>query len=156
MSRFSSFIVRTVRWLGRLRPVLGPDPRLLAMQGYLASQVEPDSLANIASWARMRHRHSAEMRIDPHENEFRAHPEGLELRAWCLIPHEDILSMDSPSTETMSALASMAPLTLAIFLLRVRHGIPSADIAQQFNISRWTVRRHIRLAIRAIAQSIPW
>lgn len=54
-----------------------------------------------------------------------------------------------------SAVDAMPPLTAAILALRVHHGMPVHEISDRFQISRRTVRRHIRRAIRLVARHRP-
>lgn len=54
-----------------------------------------------------------------------------------------------------SAVDAMPPLTAAILALRVHYGMPVHEISDRFQISRRTVRRHIRRAIRLVARHRP-
>jgi len=54
-------------------------------------------------------------------------------------------------TIDFAALADIAPLTRHILVLLVQYQMPSKEISRRFGISRRTVRRHLRKAIRRIA-----
>lgn len=151
---YSATLARAAHWAFRARPGSGSDPRLMAINAYLAANSQPEDFELLVFWIRRRFEHIAELRIEPEGNEIRAQADGLEFSARCLVPYEAIMPICEPPGGTHSALRRMAPMTLAILILRIRHDISADDIANRFGLRRRTVRRHLRLAIRAAGRSL--
>ena len=56
-----------------------------------------------------------------------------------------------PPLERQKLIASMPPITRAILILRIHHGMSVAEIAELSGVNRAKIRRHLRSAIRLVA-----
>lgn len=151
MSPLFSNLMNAIRNFERPALLGGVDHRLEAMEAYLATNREADGLFAIIEWARRRYELYGTVTIDVGETEVRQHPMGLEIRAWCLVQGATVTSLDQ-SEGGRAAITSMGPRTRAIVRLRIGRGLPTTEIARQFKLRHSTVRRHLRLAVRAVAR----
>lgn len=58
-----------------------------------------------------------------------------------------------PPLERQELIASMPPITRAILILRVHHGMSVAEISQLSGVKPAKILRHLRIAIRMVAAS---
>lgn len=92
--------------------------------------------------------------IDAEEDDVRAHPEGIQIRAWLLVPHEMIALLNATDPVVEIAFAKLDRRAREVLILGVRHGMPVAEIAAQLAMPRWQVRRHLRRGIYALGRAI--
>ncbi|GAA0309300.1 hypothetical protein GCM10009087_19180 [Sphingomonas oligophenolica] len=112
-----------------------------------ADQPGPPAIA----LARSRYADRADVAIDPLETQCRLHTDGIEVRAWVLVPHGDVpprlAGILAPS---IAKLSQLSPRVRQIFFLRTAYGIPMRDIAVLLDIPRRSVRRAILTVIAAL------
>ena len=94
------------------------------------------------------------VQIDPDETETRPHPDGVQVRAWYLVPHTIIASFENPDPLLQAAFAALPPLTQRILILRMREGMPVEAIARDLGLGPRRVRRHIHSAVVAIRRAV--
>ncbi|WP_150295634.1 sigma-70 family RNA polymerase sigma factor [Sphingobium estronivorans] len=77
-----------------------------------------------------------------------------ELAAVCdrVGAHQNEGFSHAPDAAMRSVVDAMPPLTAAILVLRVHHGMDVDAIVERFAIPRWKIRRHLRRAIRTTAR----
>lgn len=93
--------------------------------------------------------------IEPDEQEFRGHTEGIGVRGWLLVPSEYLEEPDPSSLDRVkTALLRLPPNTLEIFLLNRVEGLDLPEIAARLHMPIWCVRRHVRRALRHAAESL--
>lgn len=125
------------------------------IDGYLeathAAQTFPDA---IIAYARDTAILNRGVQIDPDETETRPHPDGVQVRAWYLVPHTIIASFENPDPVLRAAFAALPPLTQRILIMRMRDGLPVEAIAGDLGLGRRRIRRHIRAAVAAIRRAV--
>jgi DNA-directed RNA polymerase specialized sigma24 family protein len=128
--------------------------RLAVMEAWLAARVGHDEQQVIVNWAREQYRLEPGIEVAVDEAVCRPHPEGIQVRCWCLVDSATIAALQTSSPSLRAAIAAMDPLTRAIIFLRMHHGLSGREISQCFGIGRRTVRRHLRNAVRAVAATL--
>lgn len=128
--------------------------RLAGMDAWIAARAGPDEQQAIVNWAREQYRLEPGIEVAVDEVVCRPHPEGIQVRCWCLVDAATIAALQTSSPSLRAAIAAMDPLTRAIIVLRMYHGLSGQEISQRFGIGRRTVRRHLRKAVRAVAATI--
>lgn len=104
----------------------------------------------IVHQARARVAHLALVSIDADERTVRPHPEGVEIRAWFLVPHAELAVHSIADEAWFNALSVMPATTRDVMLLSQIHGQNSAQIGAALGISSSSARRHLRRAISII------
>lgn len=79
--------------------------------------------------------------------------DGSDIHPERLVPGVAAPSAMHYKDEGMAAALTMTPRTRAVLVLRFVHGLSSREIARHFGLSQWMVRRHLRLAVRAIGKA---
>lgn len=92
--------------------------------------------------------------IDAGDDEVRAHPEGIQVRTWLLVPHATIALLNATDSTVEIAFAALDRRTRDVLILRFRHGVRVDEIAAQLRMARWRVRRHLRRGVDALGRAI--
>jgi RNA polymerase sigma-70 factor (ECF subfamily) len=103
------------------------------------------------AFARSRYARHSDIAIDPLETEYREHPDGIEVRAWILVPGEEVPPhLADAIRSSIARLASVAPIDRQIFFLSTAYGISTADISILLAMRRRDVRRRMLGAIACL------
>lgn len=92
--------------------------------------------------------------IDAEEGDIRAHPLGIQVKAWLLVPHEMIAMLNATDPAIEIAFAKLDRRVREVLILGVRHGMPVQEIAAQLGMSPRRVRRHLRRGVDALGRAI--
>lgn len=106
----------------------------------------------VVRWARTQLPVGDCISIDRHETMCRARPQGLEIRAWYLVPHNIVAAISSPDPTVDEAAMALPALTRAILILSVRHGMSIDEMSLAFGLSRSALRKHLRRAVNMVAR----
>lgn len=116
--------------------------------------VLPRSVHRVIERARVDADRFERVDIDTDEIETRAHPSGIQVKAWFLVPHDTLAILGGHQVDDGGAYGRLPPLTREIVGLRVGTGLSVEDIAYRKSIPVWRVRRHLRRGLKRIAQSL--
>lgn len=112
-----------------------------------ADQPGPPAIA----LARSRYADHGHVTIDPLETECRLHTDGIEVRAWVLVPHGDVPArLADILAPSIVKLSQLPPRVRQIFFLRTAYAITTRDIAFLLDVPRRYVRRAILIAIASL------
>lgn len=143
------------RLSGILPGALAHRSAVRRIDGYLdALEIDPAVADNIVIYARNASQRVGGLQIDRGETLTRAHPEGIEVRAWYLVPHEIVTSLEKPERGGRIALMRISPTTRRVLTLKTQQGLSIKEIARTLGIPRWLARWHLRKAVRAVARAI--
>lgn len=139
-----SHLENPLRWVGH---------RKLArrIRHHLDDLVDTTKRSHLATLARYLAAPIANLSIDPDEAATRRTAEGIEVRAWFLVPFTALPTDDPDRLARMRQLLEELPaLTIEVFRLSRVKGLNFAEIAGRLNISERRVRRHMLRAISHI------
>lgn len=125
------------------------------IDSYLAAErALPKFGSSVIAHARVTATTIPNLTIDADEDDVRGHPEGIQIRAWLLVPHEMIALLNATDPAIEIAFAKLDWRAREVLILGIRHGVPVAEIALQLGMPRWRVRRHLRRGIDALGRAI--
>jgi RNA polymerase sigma factor (sigma-70 family) len=118
------------------------------IDGYLGALTEPNSAPNLAEViARLQTADLEHLTVDRGEQAIRLHPDGVQVRAWWLVPRDALLALEDLDPEIVAAAAALAPEARDVLRLSRIDGMNGETIAAVLGISRERVRRHFRQII---------
>lgn len=140
---------RCSRELNRRLPSIVANRALAAkVDDYLRALTEPTSAPNLAEViARLQTADLAHLTVDRGEQAIRLHPDGVQVRAWWLVPRDALLALEHLDPEIVVAAATLAPEARDVLRLSRIDGMSGETIAAVLGIPRERVRGHFRQII---------
>jgi hypothetical protein len=150
-NNFSSILARAKLSLTRVTSFMGKTAPPIDTSQYSHELSSPLSTEIIVHQARARVAHLSLVSIDLDERRTRPHPEGVEVRAWYLVPAKDLANEQLSDPTWLSVLSTLDPLARMALVLSQTEGCDSNQIARALGMPPRNARRHLRRAIAAIA-----
>jgi DNA-directed RNA polymerase specialized sigma24 family protein len=140
---------RCSRELNRRLPNIAANRALAAkVDGYLRALIEPPAAPNMAEViARLQTADLEHLTVDRGEQAIRLHPDGVQVRAWWLVPRDALLALEDLDPEIVAAAAALAPEARDVLRLSRIEGMNGETIAAVLGIPRERVRGHFRQII---------
>lgn len=124
------------------------------IRDHLEALAEPGDRLPIVILARSLWSRTDGVAIDPDETATRPHAQGVQVRGWLLVRHDDIPETDPATIAHVETLLGELPSrTREVFLLNRVDGLTYDEIAMRLRLSKDRVERHM---IRAIAHIDGW
>jgi hypothetical protein len=150
-TNFSSILARAKLSLTRVTSIIAKTVPSIDTAHYSHELSSPLSAEIIVHQARARVAHLSLISIDLDEHRTRPHPEGVEVRAWYLVPVKDLAKEQLGDPAWLSVLSTLDPRTRMALVLSQTEGFDSNQIARALGVSPRSALRHLRRAIAAIA-----
>ena len=96
--------------------------------------------------------HLPRVAIDSEETEARIHADGLEVRAWYLVPSSDLPERQAAHRTWRDVLDALPPATKDVLILSQNENMTIKSVAIALGMSARAARRHLRHAIAHIAK----
>jgi DNA-directed RNA polymerase specialized sigma24 family protein len=149
---------RCSRELNRRLPNIAANRALAAkVDDYLSALTEPTSAPNLAEViARLQTADLEHLTVDRGEQAMRLHPDGVQVRAWWLVPRDALLALEHLDPEIVVAAATLAPEARDVLRLSRIDGMSGETIAAVLGIPRERVRGHFRQIIARLRHRSQW
>lgn len=105
--------------------------------------------------ARMQTADQKHLSVDRGEKAVRLHPDGIQVRAWWLVPRDVLLALEHLDPEIVAAAATLTPEARDVLKLSRVEGLSGETIATSLGIPRQRVRGHFRHIVAQFSRGRP-